>query len=128
MKQTPTKQRMAENEVVFRQHNEAVIDGFEKVKTLANESMQKDLIPKDNTPLHFYCECSDENCHERIVLPSDTYSLIHKKRDQFIIVKGHEVETIEKIIKVTPTFSIVKKMIPLPKSADHLKTTPINNT
>jgi hypothetical protein len=75
MKDSVSERRMAENEVVFRKYNERVQQGFDAVKKVAKEAGQEHFVVEVDAPLYFYCECSDENCHERIRLTTERYKI-----------------------------------------------------
>ena len=47
---------MAANEVVFRQHNESIEQGFIEVRKLARETSQEHLIPQNDSELYFFCD------------------------------------------------------------------------
>ena len=128
MNNAPSKRRMAENEVVFREYNERVGKSFDELKRMAKEANQESFIRDDDTPLHFYCECSDENCRERIEMAPSRYKQIHKKRDRFVVIVGHEVKDIEHILEKQDGYSIVEKLIPIPKTVSTLKKTSVDNT
>jgi len=117
---------MAENEVVFRQYNESVQDGFDNLKKIAEEDGQKYAYGHDDT-LHFYCECSDENCKKRVMLRPSRYSEIHKNRNRFVIIPHHEVDTIEHVVGKETEFWIVEKFMDPPKTAQKLNRTGITN-
>ena len=119
---------MAENEVVFRQYNERVRQNFDEIVKLAKESGQDYLIPQDDTSLHFYCECSDENCHKRIMLKPSIYNKIHKNRRHFIVLPGHETNVIERVVSQEKTYSIVEKYTKPPETARTLSPTGVDNT
>jgi hypothetical protein len=107
-----SNRRKAENEVIFRRHNENIQKGFDEIKQYAEEDNQKHLIPdNDGIALHFYCECSDENCRLRIPLRTSEYNEIHKNRRQFVIVPGHETSRIEKIVSQEEDYYIVEKSL-----------------
>lgn len=125
---TNSERRMAENEVVFRQYNESIQDGIDQLTKMALEDGQESHIMAQDMPLHFYCECSDENCTQRIKLTPASYTAIHKKRDHFIIVHGHKSETIERVISVTQDFDIVEKFLMPPESASGLQRTDADNS
>jgi hypothetical protein len=128
MSETLSERRMAENDVVFRQLNEKIQAGFDEIKRLAKEDGQETMFEHDDTPLNFYCECSDENCRKRVLLKPSLYSKIHQHKNRFVLICGHETKSIEKIISKEPSFCIVEKFINLPESADNLNKTPVNNT
>lgn len=118
---------MAENQVVFRQHNEKVQKGLEKLKKIAQEHGQEAYVKESNTPLYFYCECSDEKCRERIQLHPSRYNEIHRDRTKFVILCGHEVESIERVIKKEADHCIVEKVVDIPESANALRKTQLDN-
>ncbi len=122
------KKRMADNEAVFRHYNERVRENFDEIIKLAHESGQDDLIRDDDTPLHFYCECSDENCQQRIPLKPSAYENIHKNRMRFILIPGHENTDIEQIIKRRLSHTVVEKFIKPSDSARTLKPTLVDNS
>lgn len=119
---------MAENEVIFRRRNEEIKRGFDKIKKIATEDDQAHLVVDDDMPLHFYCECSDEKCRERVVLRPSRYNAIHKNRRLFVAKKGHEVVAIERVVKVTDEYIVVEKRLPVPEpTTDTLHPTDIHN-
>ncbi len=118
---------MVENEVVFRQYNERIQQGFDEIKKIAEEDGQNYMVQSDDDVLFFYCECSDENCKLRIQIRPSRYNEIHRVRDQFIVRKGHQVEQIEEIISKQQNFYVVKKRLPLPPTASKLQPTDIHN-
>jgi hypothetical protein len=118
---------MAENEVVFRQYNERVRQNFDEIVKEAKQSGQEYLIPEDDTPLHFYCECSDENCRNRIQMKPSLYNEIHQNRSRFIILNGHETNKIEQIVKKEDGYSVVEKYVKPPETARSLSPTGINH-
>lgn len=126
-----SERRLAENEVVFRQLNEQVQKGIDEVNQLATETEQghmRIVQNVDDAPLHFYCECSDENCVKRVVLGHDEYNRIHKHRDHFVVAPGHQVEDIERVIQVHNNYTIVKKNYTPPEHVSRLHVTDVSNT
>jgi hypothetical protein len=119
---------MMENEVVFRQRNEKVKQTFDEIVEQAKESNQEYLIHTDDTALHFYCECSDENCRRRIQIQPSLYHRIHKNRRCFVLIPGHETNLIERIISNTDTYNIVEKFNTPSESARILSPTNIDNS
>lgn len=119
---------MVENETVFREYNESIEKGFDEIERIAKEEGQEDILGNRDMPLYFYCECSDENCDTRLLLKPSQYSKIHKRRDRFVIVAGHETKTIEKIIEKRANYYIVEKFAIPPKSKHGLNKTDIDNS
>lgn len=121
-------QRLAENEVIFRNHNEAVQKGLDEVKKIAVEEGQQYLVKKVEEPLHFYCECADENCRKRIRIILKEYKKLHDNRSRFIVIPGHNVLGLEKIVRRKAEYWVVEKFIKPPKTAKKLNATLINNS
>lgn len=119
---------MAENEVVFRQYNERIETGFKELRKIADEENQKNTFEHDDSPLQFYCECSDENCKKRVSIRPSQYGEIHKRRDRFVVVCGHETQRIERVIGNESAYCIVEKFTKPPESATKLNKTETNNT
>lgn len=121
-------QRQAENEAVFRKANEAAEKGVNREYTKINDDDSTNSSSKnEDMRLHFFCECSDENCKERIVMTVGEYRKLHKNRNRFIVLPDHQVETIEKVIKTTDKHSVVEKFMSPPEEPSQLNTTTVNN-
>lgn len=127
MSQPSSERRLIENEVVFRQWNETVTRRFEDIKKLANDHGQGHLVQPYEGDIHFYCECADENCRERIRVRLDTYKDIHAARNRFLIIPGHDARNIERIVEKRPEYSVVEKYERPPERAGRLQPTPLNN-
>jgi hypothetical protein len=119
--------RLAENEAFFRQKNQDIEKNFDLIKELAKAENQTHIVNDDDLVLRFFCECSDENCRERIPLHRSRYDGIHKANDLFVVVSGHEYTPIEKIVEKTDEYCVVRKKIQPPVRAAKLNPTPINN-
>ncbi len=98
-----SERRLVENELLFRDANTKV---QERVK-LDNRSHQ---IPK-NLKLHFYCECSNFHCRDRIMITATAYERAHKSRFHFITLPGHENAAVEKIVGGNHVYTVVEKFI-----------------
>lgn len=102
-------ERLSQNEEVFRRLNEQVQEGLDEVNAVA---IAHDARPIDfdmDQSLHFYCECSNESCVEQIHISLNDYNTIHQDRMFFTIKPGHEILTVDKVIKELPEYTIVKK-------------------
>lgn len=122
-----SEKRMVENEVIFRQYNENIQRGFDNLNDLATQTGQTHFTYNGDDSLHFICECSDENCRLRVRLKPSKYTKIHKHRDRFVIVCGHETRSIEKVVGKEKEFCIVEKFKQPPESASRLHKTDANN-
>ena len=126
MKKQTSALKLAENEVVFRQANERVQEDLHDLQKQAEQEGYEDLYGDrggKETPLHFYCECSNEKCHERIVMAPSEYKKHHTSKTMFVVLPGHEVPEVERVINKFQNFFVVDKFITPPSKADHLNTT-----
>lgn len=122
-----SKQKLVENEVVFRGLNKRALSYINELDKIADTDKNKEYLRYDDKPLHFYCECSDENCHERISIRPSQVTKIHSNNSRFVILPGHEVGSIENVIKKTKRYYEVEKFITPPKSAPRLHKTDVDN-
>ncbi len=122
------RDRMVENEAIFRKYNENVQKGLDDLCELAEKSGQEPPIEPDDLTLHFYCECSDENCSKRIVMKPSIYKSIHKNRKRFIVIPGHEAPDIETIHKKQKDYTIVEKLHMPSDSPGPLQQTSLDNS
>ena len=97
------ERRLAENEVIFKQINKDA-DEF-----LHDVGVQNLLVAP------FFCECSDLHCKERVELTPAEYERVHKNPAYFIVLKGHELLTIERVVEKRDGYSVVEKFTELPK-------------
>lgn len=61
------------------------------------------------TPLEFVCECSDIKCEEPIKVSIEEYEKLHKRRNRFLVVKGHKLPQIEKTVVKKGNMELVEK-------------------
>lgn len=123
-----TERKQIENEMIFRRANEAVGDGLDELDAMHIEDGNPQLVQQGEMVLEFKCECSDENCEERIPIKLSVYQKIHEDRDSFVIKLKHQVNEIEEIVTTGDTYSVVKKNNSTPEPGDVLNKTAINNT
>lgn len=115
------EQRWAENEVIFRQANERVTKNVARTKAIAEEEGQQHVVSNiDDMALLFYCECSDEKCHERISLTPREYSERHQNSSQFILLPGHNKPQVERTVYDGGHYLVVEKFITPPKKVGKL--------
>jgi hypothetical protein len=121
------ERRQIENEMIFRRSNEKVGDDLGTLDAMHIEDGNVHLITDEDMVLRFKCECSDEDCSVRIPMRLSEYQEIHINRDTFIVLPNHQVDPIEKVLRQTPTYSVVKKNNSTPEPSDVLNDTPVNN-
>ncbi len=122
------ERRQIENEMIFRRINEKVGDDLGALDAMHIEDGNLNLLADEDILLKFKCECSDENCDDRIEIALSEYKYIHTNRDTFVVKPNHQVDHIEDIIKKTATYTIVKKNNSTPEPNDTLKDTLIDNS
>ena len=122
------ERRQIENEMIFRRINEKIGTDLGALDESYVKEGHLDLVRDKNLELFFKCECSDENCSVRIPLLLTEYQEIHTDRNTFIVIPDHEVNPIEKVIRKTPKFNVVKKNNSTDEPSDELNVTTINNS
>ena len=120
--------RQIENEMIFRRRNEKIGDDLEALDTMFMDDGYADLVSDEDLTVHFLCECSDENCDTRIPMRQSKYQTIHTDRDHFIVIPGHQVDPIEKVIKRFDGYSVVLKNNSIAEPSGNLNDTPIDNS
>ena len=88
------KERIIENEKLFREVNERVAD------------MQATFSGPDP---EWVCECGDETCFDKVSVPIDDYQQIRAHDDWFLIRPGHEKTDVEKVVRQRDGFLVVEK-------------------
>lgn len=109
MKLPIEERKQIENEMLFRRANEKVVFNLDEIDELHVSDGNPHLVRNADLLLDFKCECSDENCNVRIPLELSVYKKIHLDRSAFITNRNHEVKSIEKVIKTTDDYSVVRK-------------------
>lgn len=94
-------EKLIKNEQIIRDHNRAAGRALKKYFGAKKEIME--------TPIEFVCECSDINCREPISVSIAEYERLHKRRNRFLIIKGHNVPHIEKTIERKGKTELVEK-------------------
>lgn len=93
----PSKRRLIENEVLFRERNTAV------------KEFIQDETRHDDGSLEFYCECSSTDCVSRIKITPSEYGGAHRSNRHFIALRGHELPEIEKVVTRKSGYNILEK-------------------
>lgn len=122
------EQNLVENEMVFREFNENFQKGLDKLKKIAKEDSQEYMVQDSDMPMHYVCECADENCQKRIVIKPSEYENIHKNRKQFVVSIDHDVPSVEKIIRKEPGYFVVEKHAIIDSKPTTLHQTDVDNS
>jgi hypothetical protein len=94
---TETAARRGENESAFR---------------ALNERLEERVLERDgdsDTELLIVCECSQEDCTERISLSVGEYELVRSRSRMFIVLTGHSDPRIERVVIRNGAHEIVEK-------------------
>lgn len=127
MSESLSERRLAENQVIFRKSNEQVQKNLEKLRDTAQAEGRESLLPEVDMPLHFFCECSDEKCRQRIILKPSEYKDLHQNTSQFILIPGHNLPELERTLQATDKYIVVEKYKTPPKNTGELNTTDLNH-
>ena len=95
-----SERRRAENEVVFREHNERIYRQVDHLLPHGN---------KQTFPVGFLCECSNEACRVPIELPLGEFERYNVHRQRFLVAPEHQQGDIERVIERHKTFYLVEK-------------------
>ena len=87
--------RLGLNEAVFREVNERIREVSERFEP----PQELDLV----------CECGRRECTERISISMSEYEQVRSDELQFVLVPGHEDETLEVVIAHKGTYDVVRK-------------------
>jgi hypothetical protein len=86
---------MAKTEALFRDVNE-------RIATTAVHFGGEDA--------EFVCECADPKCVQRVEVPLEVYDGVRADPTTFILAKGHEEESIERVIDERRRYQVVEKV------------------
>jgi hypothetical protein len=89
-----TKRRLAHNEDLFRE---------------VNEAREQSSARAEDTTLTFVCECSDRDCTGRIQMTAAEFGDVRSSERRYVVLPGHEIPEIERIVEDRGAFEIVEK-------------------
>ena len=89
------KQRIEENERLFREVNERV------------EEVQVELMSGSDP--EWVCECGDETCFEKLTVPLREYHQIREHDNWFLVKPGHEKTDVERVVETRHGYTVVEK-------------------
>ena len=100
------KERLIENEVIFRDVNKNI-----------QEFLQQEELTKSKA-VSFYCECSRPDCVQRIKLTPHEYEKLHKDNKHFVTLVGHEFSEVEKVLSKKDHYQLVEKHFTPPRAGN----------
>ena len=75
-----------------------------------NERIAEVAAGWTDDPPEFLCECSNEACVETLVLSRDQYETLRSSLNLFVVVSGHEVLEVDRVVEAGDRFSLVEKI------------------
>lgn len=90
------EERIAENEVLHREVNEAV------------DGLGRTFAPRDGGRLRL-CECGDHECSARLRITQEEYGRVRSDPLAFVVVPGHELPEAEEVVWRGEEFLVVRK-------------------
>ena len=89
-------ERAARNEALFREVNEHV-------------QRLDERLGSESEVAEFVCECADDACIEKLIVPIDVYEQARSNPRRFLIRPGHQRPELEDLISVSNNYLIVEK-------------------
>ena len=71
--------------------------------------MLTEQAPPVREPVAFYCECSDRDCTERILITAQEFENVREHDAQFLVRPDHDVPSVEIVVTSTPLYLVVEK-------------------
>ena len=59
--------------------------------------------------LEVLCECGQDGCSDTVSLTIAEYDEVHQQRDRFVVAKGHEDSSIERVVRESDGYVVVDK-------------------
>lgn len=96
-------QRLRENEDLMERLNARMLETVEEIREEADEDPDE--------PFGFFCECSSLACRERVLVRPSRWLEVHRDPDRFVLVPGHEIPDIERVVDQEQGYLIVRKTV-----------------
>jgi hypothetical protein len=87
--------RLVRSQILFREVNERI----------------RETIGGFDGPIEFLCECSHEICIETVTLELEEYERVRASSNLFLIVPGHELLEIDRVIDQGTGYILVEKIV-----------------
>jgi hypothetical protein len=95
MREFVRRETLRRNEEIARRVNERTVDDVERGASSGPE---------------FLCECGSATCMERLSMSLDEFEEVHSNAARFAVLRGHELPEVERIVSITPRYSVVEKI------------------
>ena len=96
-------ERLVQNQILRRAFNESIAEvaaGFDDEREPAT--------------FEFVCECNDRTCNTMVPMTTAEYDAVRASGHAFVVVPGHEVESVEDVVLVHSSYLVVAKVHPEP--------------
>jgi hypothetical protein len=97
----------ARNETLFRNLNERLKELDDRLDTA---SVGAPVAEREE----FFCECGQLDCMARFEMRRDQYEKVRAHAERFVVLPGHEDDSIERIIEDHGRFLVVEKLPGIP--------------
>ena len=79
-----------------------------------NDALRADLakLPREPGVIPFVCECGVATCAAVLELTVPEYESIRANSRRFIVVAGHELTEVERVVGSVSGYSVVEKLAP----------------
>jgi len=91
------RRRAGRNEAVFREVNERI------------ESLNRGIAALGDQTMQIVCECGDLLCGEQFGIAVPAYERVRSDPACFIVLAGHEDESVEYVVEATDRYNVVRK-------------------
>ena len=88
--------RAARNESLFRALNERLEDVREGTK--------------HDEATEYFCECAERSCASVVPLSPDEYEHVRAESDRFLVLPGHLIPDVERVLEEHETYCVVEKL------------------
>ena len=95
-------ERLARNQVLFREVNERIVE----------------VVGRQKGPFEFLCECSDVACTDSVELHLEEYRAVRARSNLFVIVPGHELTAVARVVDERDRFTVVERTIAIDLAAE----------
>jgi hypothetical protein len=76
-----------------------------------NERIEAGQWPGErDQPVAFRCECGSIRCNRLVELTLEEYEAVRADAKQFVVLVGHEIPAVERIVDREPAFVVVEKV------------------
>jgi hypothetical protein len=74
-----------------------------------NESIERGTIRP--APV-FVCECGNIGCQATVTLPIPAYEAVRTDFNRFLVLPGHEIDSVDRVVETHPSYLVVVKREP----------------